>query len=144
MFGVIVIRPKENDTKQQQEILWCSNEIDTKWHTDAIMGTEYDSSNKPIKLPDYKPDYFLINGEIAIKNKGLQSIENKNKSVVLRLVNAGLYRHEIVFPLNTKVDLISGNKTNLTVLAKGYKIELHPEECLELLVFLENVTKKEK
>lgn len=146
MFGVIIIRPKENDSlavKPFSEILWCSYEIDTKWHKDDIMGTEYDVSNRPVILPDYKPKYFLINGEIAIKNKGLQSLVHKKETVFLRLVNSGLYLHEIQFPSNIKLQLISGNDTNILALSKGYKVQLHPGECLELFAFLENVTEKE-
>jgi FtsP/CotA-like multicopper oxidase with cupredoxin domain len=146
MFGVIVVRPSGNDSlsaKPLSEVLWCSYEIDTKWHTDAIMGTEYDVTNKPIILPDYKPDYFFINGETVIKNKGLQSLEYKKETVLLRLVNAGLYLHKIAFPSNTKLRLISGNESNITGLPNGYKVQLHPGECLELLISLENVGEKE-
>lgn len=147
MFGVIIIRPKENDSlavKSLNEILWCSYEIDTKWHKDDIMGTEYDVSNRPVILPDYKPDYFLINGEIVIKNKGLQSLENKKETVLLRLINSGLYLHEIQFPSGAKLQLISGNDTNITALSKGNKIQLHSGECFELLASLENVGEKEQ
>jgi FtsP/CotA-like multicopper oxidase with cupredoxin domain len=146
MFGVIVIRPKEIDVavvKPMSEVLWCSYEIDTKWHTDAIMGTEYDATNKPIILPDYKPNYFFINGEIAAKNKGLQSVKDKKEVVFLRLVNAGLYLHEIVFPAHTKLKLISGKEINITGLSDGYKVQLNPGECLELVTSLENVGEKE-
>ncbi len=146
MFGVIVIRPKENDATTVEplsEVLWCSYEIDTKWHTDAIMGTEYDYTNKPIILPVYKPNYFFINGETVLKNKGLQSVTQKKETVLLRLVNAGLYLHEIVFPSNTKLQLISGNETNMMELSDGYKVQLQPSECIELLTSLENVGEKE-
>lgn len=146
MFGVIVIRPKENDATTVEplsEVLWCSYEIDTKWHTDAIMGIEYDYTNKPIILPVYKPNYFFINGETVLKNKGLQSVTHKKEPVLLRLVNAGLYLHEIVFPSNTKLQLISGNETNIMELSDGYKVQLRPSECIELLSSLENVAEKE-
>ncbi|WP_242499148.1 multicopper oxidase domain-containing protein [Flavobacterium sp. 140616W15] len=146
MFGVIVIRPKENHATTVEplsEVLWCSYEIDTKWHTDAIMGTEYDYTNKPIILPVYKPNYFFINGETVLKNKGLQSVTHKKEPVLLRLVNAGLYLHEIVFPSNTKLQLISGNETNIMKLSDGYKVQLQPSECIELLSSLENVGEKE-
>lgn len=145
MFGVIIIRPKENDSlyiKSLNEVLWCSNEIDTKWHTNAIMGTEYDHTNKPIVLPEYKPDYFLINGKMAINSKGLQQLVHKKNAVLLRLVNSGLYLHEIEFPSGTKLQLLSGNDADV-VLSGECKIKLHPGECLELLTFVENVSEKE-
>ncbi|RKR11678.1 multicopper oxidase [Flavobacterium sp. 90] len=147
MFGVIIIRPKEKDSladKPSTEILWCSNEIDTKWHTDAIMGTEYDDSNKPILLPDYKPNYFLINGKTLLKNKGLQSFQLKQNAVLLRLVNAGLYVHDILFPLDTKLQIISGNGNHIKVLTTGNNVKLNPGECLELYAFLGNTAQKAK
>lgn len=147
MFGVLIIRPKETDSldhKPSQEMLWCSNEIDTKWHTDAIMGTAYDVSNKPILLPLYKPNYFLINGKTTIENKGLQSFVNKKEKVLLRLVNSGLYVHEIQFPSDAKLKFISGSDRNLIAGPNGFKIQLNSRECLEVLVFLDQVIEKEK
>ncbi|WP_246253167.1 multicopper oxidase domain-containing protein [Flavobacterium collinsii] len=146
MFGVIIIRAKDPDSVALQplnEILWCSNELDTKWHTDAIMGTEYDSSNKPIVLPKYKPEYFLINGKIATENKGLQALDHKNETVLLRLVNSGVYLHEIVFPSQVKLQLRYGNESSVTTLPDGCKIQLHSGESIEVLAFLENVGEKE-
>jgi FtsP/CotA-like multicopper oxidase with cupredoxin domain len=146
MFGTIIIRPKEKDSlfiKPLKEALWCSYEIDTKWHTDAIMGAEHDDV-KPIVLPVYEPNYFLINGKMVPKTNALQSFEHKKETVLLRLVNAGLYVHEIFFPSSTKLELISGNSASIIVLPKAYKVQLYPGECLELLTFLENVGQKEQ
>ena len=146
MFGTIIIRPKEKGdqfNKPLTEALWCSYEIDTKWHTDAIMGAEHDDL-KPIVLPVYEPNYFLINGKLAPKTRGLQSLEHKKETVFLRLVNAGLYVHEVLFPSSTKLLLISGNGANIIVLPNVCKVQLYPGECLELLTFLENVNQKEQ
>lgn len=74
MFGVIIICLKENNflvVKFLNEILWCSYEIDIKWYKDDIMGIEYDVLNRLVIFFEYKSGYFLINGEIVIKNKGL-------------------------------------------------------------------------
>ncbi|MEP6929515.1 MAG: multicopper oxidase domain-containing protein, partial [Flavobacterium sp.] len=143
MFGVIIVSPEGKDSEAEEK-LWCSFEIDTKWHTDAIMGTAYDDSNKPVILPDYKPDYFLINGQTAPKTKGLQSLQNKKGTVLLRLVNAGLYLHEIQFPAKAELQLIFGKTASLVPLSEGCLVKLHPGECLELLVSMQQVTDKEK
>ncbi|MFH7017531.1 multicopper oxidase domain-containing protein [Flavobacterium sp. FlaQc-47] len=144
MFGVIIIRSKQIDSAPQSvaEVLWCSNEIDTKWHTNAIMGTEYDVDNKPLMLPDYTPNYFLINGKTTNNIKGLQSRDHKKEAVLLRLVNSGLYVHEIQFPMPIKLELISGNETSVQALSQG-KVRLKSGECLELMAFLENTADKE-
>ncbi|MBF4469829.1 multicopper oxidase domain-containing protein [Flavobacterium sp. HJJ] len=147
MFGVIVIRPKENEyssVKPSKEVMWCSNELDSQWHTDTIMGTEYDPSNKAVILPKYKPDYFLINGETFSKNKGLQSLAHKKDTLLLRLVNAGLYEHEIVFPSRTKLHLLYGKDFNIKAVSKGYQLKLHPGECFELLAYLGDTGETEK
>ncbi|OXA88747.1 copper oxidase [Flavobacterium hercynium] len=146
MFGLIIVRSKEIDSlyyKPWNEILWCSNEIDTTWHSEDMMRITSDHTGEPINLPDYKPNYFLINGKKAIKNKGLQALEYKKDTVFLRLANSGLYRHEIVFPAEARLQLISGNEINIVNLPRGYKVKLHPGECFELLVFLENVADDE-
>jgi FtsP/CotA-like multicopper oxidase with cupredoxin domain len=147
MFGILIIRPKNNDSLSVwpfSETLWCSYEIDTAWHTDAIMGTEYDPESKPVILPEYKPDYFLINSDIAQKAKGLQSLGKKKEKVLLRLANSGLYVHEIQFPSGIRLQLISGNDKNITASATGHMVQLHPGECFELLVFLGDATEKEQ
>ncbi len=149
MFGIIIIRDKKNTSlnkKSNNEVLWCSNEIDTKWHTNEIMDVEHDNINEKLVFPEYLPNYFLINGQRAKKIKGLQSIKNKetNNTLTIRLVNAGLYRHEIAFPLNMNLKLIFGKVNSLTKSTKKIKVTLNKGESVELLVSLKNVTKKEK
>jgi len=147
LFGTIIIREKEEESKPikaKKEMLWCSYEMDTKWHTDAIMNVEHSDINKPILLPDYKPNYFLINGKPAKKAAGLQAVANKKDSVLLRIVNAGLYQHEIQFPKEMRVQLVSGKANAISKGTVGHLIQLLPGECLEFLAFLEEVKEKEK
>ncbi|UOX33593.1 multicopper oxidase domain-containing protein [Flavobacterium sediminilitoris] len=148
MFGTIIIQPKKNDSlseKKGNEALWCSHEIDTKWHTDQIMNVAHDDINKPIVLPKYNPDYFLINGKMIKDIKGLQSLNDiKSEGVLLRLVNSGLYLHEIALPSSMKFKLIFGDANHVLVSSKEIKIQLYPKECLELLLFLENIEEKER
>lgn len=149
MFGTIIIRDKTNDSltkAPRKEVLWCSSELDTKWHTNEIMNVEHDNINEQLVLPDYLPDYFLINGKRVKKIKGLQPIKNKelNNSLIIRLVNAGLLRHEIAFPLEMDLQFVFGKATNLTQSSKSFKVILNKGECIELLASLKNVTKKEQ
>ncbi|TGD57880.1 multicopper oxidase domain-containing protein [Flavobacterium humi] len=147
MFGTIIIRAKEEDTlvvRPSNEALWCSYEIDTQWHTDTLMGTEYDSENKPVAFPKYQPGYFLINGKMALKTKGLQSFAHKKEKILLRLVNAGLYLHEVDFPPGATVQLIHTKDSRAIGSDKGYTVALHPGECLEMLLFLDKTTEKDR
>lgn len=146
MFGLIIItEPKaEINGEEPEEVLWCSHEIDTKWHTDALMGTEYDPSNKPILFPEYNPKYFCINGKNITKIKGLQSRTNSQKTILLRLVNAGLYNHIIQFPSKVKlhVKFVTDNNSNNKSLEN--KVTLGSGESMELLVSLKEVTANEQ
>ena len=146
MFGVIIIKPDNNNLQSQiltKEVLWCSHEIDSKWHTDSLMGTEYDSSNNPILIPKYTPNFFCINGQKIENIKGLLDKNNTSKSILLRLVNAGLYDHTIQFPtkviLKIKDDIDSFSITKL----KYNKVTLAAGETLELLVNLKDTTTRE-
>ncbi|WP_232771661.1 multicopper oxidase domain-containing protein [Tenacibaculum sp. Bg11-29] len=148
MFGTIIIRDKKSDylnKKTNNEVLWCSNEIDTEWHTDAIMNVEHNEINEQIILPDYLPNYFLINGKRAKKLKGLQPLKNRknNTTLLVRLVNAGLYHHEIEFPLKMNPQLIFGKSANLIKSIKYFKVMLNKGECVELSVSLKDMDKRD-
>ena len=146
MFGVVIIRSKTTDSlsvTKNNELLWCSHEIDTNWHTDAIMDVEHDEINKAIKLPDYEPNYFLINGVATKKTAGLQMYANRSKKIILRIVNAGLYRNEILFPLETEVGLVFGKTNAIVVTTKNKKVLLEAGDCIELSISLAEVSKKD-
>lgn len=149
MFGTIIIRDKPNDSLNlisTNEVLWCSSEIDTKWHTNSMMNVEHDALSKQIILPNYLPNYFMINGNRAKKTRGLQALKNGKKStpLTLRLVNAGLYHHEIEFPLDMNIQLVFGQPTNLIKSSNSFKVILNHGECIELSVTLKDVNKKER
>jgi hypothetical protein len=146
MFGVVIIRSKKNDSlavTKNNELLWCSYEIDTNWHTDAIMDVEHDDINKPIELPDYEPNHFLINGIATKKVEGLQAYIDRSEKIVLRIVNAGLYRSEILFPLETEVGLVFGKTNAIVATSKNMKVLLEAGDCIELSISLAEVNKKD-
>lgn len=146
MFGVVIIRSKITDSLaviKNNELLWCSYEIDTNWHTDAIMDVEHDDINKPIELPDYQPKFFFING-VATKNvKGLQSYAKRSEKIVLRIVNAGLYRNEILFPLKTELGVVFGKRDAISTTSKNEIVQLEAGDCIELSISLAEVKKNE-
>ncbi|SHI84320.1 multicopper oxidase domain-containing protein [Flavobacterium terrae] len=147
MFGIMIIKPQSIDLqfkKTIDELLWCSHEIDTKWHTDSLMGTDYNPSNKPISIPDYLPDIFCVNGENINNLKGLQSKKNKEKTILLRLVNAGLYIHVINFPAKVKLEVNNDIGSIYKIKIKDNIVSLATGETIELLVNLEDVTAKER
>lgn len=138
MFGIIVIEPKvqviPKDTTVA-EVLWCSHEIDSKWHTDALMGTEYDPNNTPIPIPKYAPNFYAINGKAIATIPGLLPVKDARNKVVLRLVNAGLYTHKIIMPSKVKIELLNIKSLNNNLL-DDYIITLMSGETKEVVLTL--------
>ncbi len=147
MFGLIIIKSPNTYSQSvtsMEEVLWCSHEIDTEWHTDDLMGTEYNPSNKPIIIPRYAPNYFCVNGKNSKKVKGLLDRNSNHKTILLRLVNAGLYLHSVQFPSKVKLQINNGIDSNFNQKIKENKIVIASGETIELLVNLEDVNAKEK
>jgi FtsP/CotA-like multicopper oxidase with cupredoxin domain len=137
MFGVITIREREAlETKQADEVVWCSHEIDTNWHTNDMMNATNTTINEPLTLPAYQPNCFLINGKLAKKIKGLQSLNFRKDSIILRVVNAGLYTHEIEFPVTMLPEIIFGNTSNSIKTSETTKVVLSSKETMEIQLSL--------
>lgn len=137
MFGIITIREREAlETKQADEVVWCSHEIDTNWHTNDSMNATYTTINDSLVLPEYQPNYFLINGKSAKKIKGLQSLKFRKDSIILRVMNAGLYTHEIEFPIALHPEIIFGNTSNRIKTSETTKVVLHSKETMEIQLSL--------
>ena len=137
MFGIITIREREAlETKQADEVVWCSHEIDMNWHTNDMMNGTNTTINEPLALPAYHPNYFLINGKLAKKINGLQSLKFRKDSIILRVVNAGLYTHEIEFPIAMHPEIIFGNTSNLIKTSETTKVVLPSKETMEIQLSL--------
>ncbi|MCJ8292655.1 MAG: multicopper oxidase domain-containing protein [Crocinitomicaceae bacterium] len=140
MFGVLIIREKKrSDVELQKERLWCGFELDTNWHTDALLDDEiYDPREKYTlnSFPTYSPQYFLINGIQEKKTSDSLAIRDViNSPITLRIVNTGLYKHEIRFP--KKIEIVGLNKDLgdiLSVEKDSSKITLEPLETVELIL----------
>ncbi|SED14128.1 Multicopper oxidase [Tenacibaculum sp. MAR_2009_124] len=147
MFGVIIVKSENNKSLIKENIvekLFCSHEIDKYWHANELMDVDHSQLNNPITPPPYKPKTFLINGKKINSLKGIQSYEKKKNPVLLRLVNAGLCKHEILFPNNVNIQFISGKEKAYREEKKHKKIELYTGDSIDLLVSLEEVSKRQK
>lgn len=137
MFGIITIREKETvATKKVDEVVWCSYEIDTNWHTNDSMNATNTTINDSLVLPEYQPNYFLINGKLVNKIKGLQSLKFRKDSIILRVVNAGLYTHEMEFPIAMHPEIIFGNTSNYIKTSETTKVVLPSKETMEIQLYL--------
>lgn len=84
-----------------QEVLLLYSEIDPALHS-AVMDGSYGTPAYPSTI-DYRPTYFLINGEPH--SAGSSALDNVQvgESVLLRLLNAGLRSHVPTFPSHVRV-----------------------------------------
>lgn len=147
MFGLVIVRPKEqNETTQKlREVIWCSHEIDTSWHSDYLMDFEDEFRGAKVDYPRYKPDYYLINGQTIKLNKGLGFDPPTDSSkVILRLANTGAFNNLITFPENVSVTYLSGNSTSLTSDKKGAQIHLETLESIDVLVSVKSYSRKSR
>ena len=68
MYGVIVIHPKlygkiYGYSYEGKEYTFLTSEIDTHWHTKEFIQHAYDSNHTEISIPDYHPQYLMLNGK---------------------------------------------------------------------------------
>ena len=140
MYGVIVVRPQDGNTLQawtggemyDKEIIVTSSEIDTNWHTEAVLDHEHDTVNPvPIFVPDdYIPQYFLVNGwsdgQLADPTNYYWAAENAK--VYLRQINAGYYGTRYIFPASVNARTISSDGRPLPAEYIYDTLEVYPGE----------------
>ena len=140
MFGVLVIREKKlTEAELEEEKLWCGFELDTNWHTDALLDKEIYEPKEVYTMenfPPYSPQHFLINGvQEENASSSLAISDLTNAQIVLRIANTGLYKHEVNFPKPIEIKGMNKDLSDaLTMLKDGTKITLEPFETVELIV----------
>jgi len=122
MYGVIIVEPSNGSTNTtwvggetfDRDILLTASEIDTNWHTEAVLDHEHDPAN-PISVfvpEDYIPQYFLVNGlsETQLADPLNHYTTGANEDIFIRLVNIGYYGVRYVFPgsMNARTILSDG------------------------------------
>lgn len=139
MYGVIIVKPSDNSNTTwiggesfDRDILFNASEIDTNWHTQAVLDHEHDTVNPvPMFIPDvYTPQYFLVNGQ-----SGTQLTDQSNfytvgesEDVFMRLVNIGYYGVRYIFPTGLNARTISSDGRPLPVEAISDTVEVLPGE----------------
>ncbi|PHS07294.1 MAG: copper oxidase [Kordia sp.] len=148
MFGVLVIRGHEDHLSStskelnQKELLWCSFEMDPKWHENSLMDVEYGQQLELSELPPYKPQHFFINGKTneQLNNKEMVVNLDTEQATVLRLVNTGFWKHKIKFPKELKVEVKRGNALKHNKLSSLNQLTIKPLETFELWITCEKKT----
>ena len=140
MFGVLVVRPTDGNPNQawtggetyDKELIITSSEIDTNWHTEAVLDHEHDTINPvPMIVPDdYTPQYFMVSG---LSNTQLSDPLNfywagENQKVYLRLINAGYYGMRYIYPSSVSARTISSDGRPLPTEQIYDTLEVYPGE----------------
>ncbi|NQY30883.1 MAG: multicopper oxidase domain-containing protein [Flavobacteriaceae bacterium] len=142
MFGVLIIRAHVdhlNATKKEtnaKELLWCSFEMDPKWHDNSLMDVEYDQKIELSDLPPYNPQHFFINGKTneQLNNKEIVMNLDTEGATILRLVNTGFWKHKIKFPNELKVEVTRGSSLKNNELSPSNYLIINPLETFELRI----------
>lgn len=114
MYGLVIVKPKgglktawTNGPAYDKEFAWLTSEIDRAWH-DSIPKMIGDT----LRVPKYKPDYFLINGksEQQIENDDAIKIDGSPLDhLYVRVSNIGYYYNRVVFPPELNAVLIDSD-----------------------------------
>lgn len=141
MYGLLIVKAKgglktawTNGPAYDTEFSWLLSEIDRSWH-DTIPKMVGDT----LRVPNYKPDYFLVNGKSRQQMDSDNTIKIDgvpNDHLYVRLANIGYYYNRIVFPAELQATLIDSDgrplpksiRTDTVVVMPGerYGVMLNP------------------
>ena len=144
MYGVIIVRPPSGDANTtwdggetyDREFIWTSSEIDTNWHTNAVL--DHDTVG-PVMIPSsYTPQYFFNSG---FSGTDLTDVTNfytaaENDKVYLRLSNIGYYGVRYIFPSSVNARTLSSDGRPLATDFVSDTITIMPGERFGTMVQL--------
>lgn len=143
MYGLLIVDAQnQNETWDggytfHKEFAWLTSEIDTFWHADSIINYPHDTTTIERYLPDYNPQYFLINGrsENQLLDTNISAIVAKaNETILLRLANIGNYGNKYYFPMHLNVRVISSDGRPLPNLVISDTLDVMPGERYQVLL----------
>ena len=136
MYGLLIVKPSQPNITwtggypYEKEYAWLTSEIDSNWHTMAVINQPYDSTVMSYAIPDFDPQYFLINGksetQLDLTNAGVEAAANEE--VYLRLANIGFYGNRYVFPDNLNARIISSDGRPLPAIENSDTLFVYPGE----------------
>jgi hypothetical protein len=133
MYGLLIVKPKGGGNNAwtggpsySKEYSWLMSEIDQKWH-DKIPEMIGDT----LRVPPYKPNYFLINGKSEQQITANDSIKISgatNEVIYLRTANIGSYRNRIFFPPELNATMVDSDGRPLPKSIQNDTVDLMPGE----------------
>ena len=143
MYGLLIVKPNTgiNETWEggflyDSEYAWMTSELDLAWHEDSIINHPHDTTTMEVHLPDYNPDYFLVNGrsEQELNNENIAVNVTANEVVLLRLANIGYYGNTYHFPMHLNARIISSDGRPLPSIEFSDSLSIMPGERYQVLL----------
>ena len=143
MYGLLIVKPNTgiNETWDggflyDSEYAWMTSELDLEWHEDSIINSPHDTTTVEVHLPDYNPDYFLVNGrsEQELNNENIAVNAAANEVILLRLANIGYYGNTYHFPMHLNARIISSDGRPLPSIEFSDSLTIMPGERYQVLL----------
>jgi len=143
MYGLLIVKPNTgiNETWDggflyDSEYAWMTSELDLEWHEDSIINRPHDTTTVQVHLPDYNPEYFLVNGrsEQELDNENITVNAAVNEVVLLRLANIGYYGNTYHFPMHLNARIISSDGRPLPSIEFSDSLSIMPGERYQVLL----------
>lgn len=137
MYGLLIVKPSDGSNNTwtggyafDKEYAWLMSEIDVNWHEDSIINETYDTSAMMHFIPEYHPQYFLVNGksEQQLSDTSLAIHAETNQKIYLRLANIGNYGNRIIFPSALNVEIVSTDGRPLPTIEESDTVVVTPGE----------------
>ncbi len=137
MYGVLIVKPPNGENKTwsggysyDKEYSWLASEIDTNWHGILTLNHQYDSAQVEYEIPDFNPQYFLINGksEQQLNDNSIKIQGSVNEIIYLRLSNIGFMGTRYIFPGELNLQVVSGDGRPLPSPINRDTLDVYPGE----------------
>lgn len=144
MYGLIIIKPSDGSNttwnggfSYTNENSFFLSEIDTNWHTDSVLLHEHDTtlSIMPVEIPQFHPQYFLINGlsdqQLIDSNVIMSSAVDQIDYT--RLTNIGYCGLRVIYPAQLNARIIASDGRPLPIEEVSDTVYVYPGERYGIL-----------
>ncbi len=139
MYGMIVVKPSsgenvtwDNGYVYDLDVNWMMSEVDQDWHSDSVFNHTYSDTLMlmPVSLPEYNPQYFLINGksEDQLIDSSMHITFDQDQVCYLRLANIGNYANRLIFPQGLNAMIVSSDGRPLPEVENSDSLWIFPGE----------------
>ena len=139
MYGLIIIKPANGSNTTwnngyyfHHEFSYFLSEIDTTWHTDAVLEHAHDTSFAVhyVEIPKFDPQFFLINGfsdQQLAQNQVVLNSEAGSRNYI-RLTNIGYCGTRVILPTSLNAKIIDSDGRPLPQIEYSDTVYVYPGE----------------